>query len=502
MDFQLPTSRPARAGLSLLAGAMMCAALPPWGWWPLCIIGVALWALLLDSQPARSRFWVGAGVGLALYLPSTVWMVKMTPVGWPVAVSIWFPLVFGIVSAACPPKFALVALPGLVVLSEWVRWHAPFGGVPLSMFAYTQGRGPLLPIARVFGTLGVSGAVAVAGCALAALLRTNTRRRGAIGAVALVALTVLSVVAPSGHDVKEITVAAVQGGGDQLTEHWATDYDEVLQRHLDAARSIDEPVDLIVLPENIVNVDGYWDTSPQRAKVTDLAIEKGATVVVGVVEDRDSSENFWNFATSITPTGEQQGRYDKVRRVPFGEYVPLRGLIAQFAKGQLPGRDAMPGTGPAVLDTTLGRLGVVISFETFFPRRVRDALHNDAQIVLNPTNGSSYWLTQVQTQQIATSTLRAVESGRWLVQAAPTGFSAMIAPSGEVVSRTAISEQNVLVERIALREGTTLAMWWREAPILLMAAAAVAVAWRAQRRRFLAAAAEPAPETAPAEVPL
>lgn len=486
MTIQLPTGRPARAALSLLAGAMMCAALPPWGWWPLCIIGVALWALLLEDRPPRSRFWVGAGVGLALYLPSTVWMVKMTPVGWPVAVATWFPLVFGIVSVLCPRRFVLVALPGLVVLSEWVRWHAPFGGVPLSMFAYTQGRGPLLPIARVFGTLGVSGAVAVAGVALAGLLRPATRRWGAIAAGSLVALTLCSVVAPKGHDVKPVTVAAVQGGGEQMTEHWSTDYDEVLQRHLDAATAIDEPVDLIVLPENIVNVDGYWDTSAERAKITDLAIAKGATVVAGVVEDRNSSVSFWNFATAITPTGEQQDRYDKVRRVPFGEYVPLRSLISRFAEGQLPGRDAMPGTGPAVLDTTLGRLGVVISFETFFPRRVRDAMHNDAQIVLNPTNGSSYWLTQVQTQQIATSTLRAVESGRWLVQAAPTGFSAVISPSGEVVSRTAISEQNVLVETVTLREGTTLAMWWREVPILLMSIFSVAAAWLVRHRRAAA----------------
>lgn len=474
--------------MSLLAGLLICAALPPWGWWPLAIVGVALWALLIDDRPGRSRFWVGAGVGVALYLPSTLWMIKMTPPGWILAVGTWFPLVFGLVSLLAPRRFVLLALPGLVVLSEWVRWHAPFGGVPLSMFAYTQGRGPLLPIARVFGTLGVSGAVAVGGVALAALIRPATRRAGAICAIGLVVLTLASMVAPKGHDVSDLTVAAVQGGGEQMTEHFSTDYDEVLQRHLDAANSIDEPVDLIVLPENIVNVDGYWDTSTERTKVTQLAVRKKATVVVGVVEDRNSSTSFWNFATSITPEGKQQDRYDKVRRVPFGEYVPLRSLIEPLAKGQLPGRDAMPGTQPAVLTTDIGTLGVVISFETFFPRRVRDSMHNGAQILLNPTNGSSYWLTQVQTQQIATSTLRAVESGRWLVQSAPTGFSAMISPTGEVVARTGISEQAVLVEKISLREGTTLAMLWNEVPILLLSFGSAATAWVLARRRPLGGA--------------
>jgi hypothetical protein len=56
--------------------------------------------------------------------------------------------------------------------------------------------------------------------------------------------------------------------------------------------------------------------------------------------------------------------------------------------------------------------------------------------VLNPTNGSSYWLTQVQSQQIASSALRAVESGRWVIQAAPTGFSAIIDPDGVVQQRS------------------------------------------------------------------
>ena len=85
-----------------------------------------------------------------------------------------------------------------------------------------------------------------------------------------------------------------------------------------------------------------------------------------------------------------------IRDSPYGEYVPMRFLLDPLAKDILPPRDDVEGTGPAVLDTSLGPLGVVISWETFFPRRVREALHHDAQIVLNPTNGSSYWLTQVQ----------------------------------------------------------------------------------------------------------
>ncbi len=478
-----PSSRAARIALSLGAGLAMCAGLPPWGWWPLTIVGVAVWALLLHDQPARARFWIGAGVSLALYLPSTMWMVKMTPLGWPIGVSIWFPLVFGLVSASCPPSGVALALPGAVVLAEWVRWHAPFGGVPLSMFAYTQARGPLLPVARIGGTLAVSAAVAMAGVALAGLVRRHTYRNAAITAAALILVTLGGVVAPRGTATSQIRVAAVQGGGEQETEHFATDYDEVLQRHIDTALTLSGHADLVVLPENIVNVNGRWETSSERARLVELNRKLQTTLIVGVVEDRDSADHFWNFATALNPNGNDEGRYDKVRRVPFGEYVPLRGLIARFASGQLPGRDAVPGDLPAVLHTDLATIGVVISWETFFPRRVRDALHHGAEILTNPTNGSSYWLSQVQTQQVASSTLRAVESGRWLVQAAPTGMSAIIDPNGNVVARSGIGEATVLEATAELRTGTTLAMRWNEVPVLVLSAIAVALAWRRHATR-------------------
>lgn len=483
VNVTLPTGRAKRAGLALLAGLLMCAGLPPWGWWPATIVGVALWVLLLVDRPWRARFWIGVGVGLTLYLPSTVWMVRMAPGAWPFAVAVWFPLIFGVASAFCPPRFAALALPGTVVLTEWFRWHAPFGGVPLSMFAYTQGTGPLLPIARVFGTLGVSGAVAVAGVSLGSMVQERSRRSGLVGGAVLVLIALLSVVAPQGTADRTITAAAIQGGGEQETEHFNTDYEAVLQKHLDAARTIDDDVDLVVLPENIVNIDGFWDNSTERDKLIELAVELDTTLVVGVVEDRNDDEHFWNFATAISPEGDEQGRYDKVRRVPFGEYVPLRSLLAPLAGDLLPRRDAMPGSEPAVLDTTLGRLGVVISWETFFPRRVRDAVHHDGTIILNPTNGSSYWLTQVQTQQVAASTLRAVESGRWMVQSAPTGLSAIIAPSGEIIERSGIGEAAVVSSEVELRSGTTLAMWWNEVPVLLLSTFAILGAWWLDRRR-------------------
>ncbi|MCY4271074.1 MAG: apolipoprotein N-acyltransferase, partial [bacterium] len=141
----------------------------------------------------------------------------------------------------------------------------------------------------------------------------------------------------------------------------------------------------------------------------------------------------------------------------------------------------------AVLDTPVGRLGVSISWEIFFEDRARDAIGNGGGILLNPTNGSSYWLTIVQTQQIASSRLRALETGRWVVQAAPTGFSAFIDPDGTVYQRTGVSERKVIQAEVQLRTGQTLATRAGPWPMIALAITALLAAWTAQQRTATAA---------------
>ena len=115
-------------------------------------------------------------------------------------------------------------------------------------------------------------------------------------------------------------------------------------------------------------------------------------------------------------------------------------------------RDAVAGTGPAVLELPDGtRLATVISWEVFFGDRVDDGIEAGGSVIINPTNGSSYTWTVLQSQQVASSRLRAIEQNRWVVQASPTGFSAFISPEGEVYQRTSVSEQEVITRTIELR---------------------------------------------------
>ena len=226
----------------------------------------------------------------------------------------------------------------------------------------------------------------------------------------------------------------------------------------------------------------------ERADAASLAAHSGSVSVapfaVGVTEDPRI-----NSQILVGEDGEILGSYVKVRRVPYGEYVPLRGLLEALGApvGQV-GRDAIKGTEPAILDLPDGtRLGVVISWEVFFAGRAREGVKLGADSIVNPTNGASYTGTIVQTQQVASSRLRAIENGRWVVQAAPTGFTAIVDSDGEVLQRTAVSEQRVLYDTIELRTGRTWYTDLGDGPVIAALVVLLGLSIALSRRRRAAA---------------
>jgi apolipoprotein N-acyltransferase len=120
---------------------------------------------------------------------------------------------------------------------------------------------------------------------------------------------------------------------------------------------------------------------------------------------------------------------------------------------------------------------VAISWEIFFTNRGRDGVLHGGEILLNPTNGSSYWLTEVQSQQVASSRLRAIENDRWVLQAAPTGFSAIVDPTGRLIERTGISERAVLEHEVGARSGDTIATRIGPNPMVGVSSLLMALAW-------------------------
>ena len=491
--------RPPPSVTLILAGLLIAASVPPWGWWPAAFVGIALLDSMVANRSAVSRLRRGMVVGAAWALPSTLWVVDLSPPGWILAAGL-HAVGLGLATALVPAgRWRRPGLVGAITLAELVRWSVPFGGVPLASIALGQAGGPLAPVVRVAGPLLLVALTVAVGMGLGALFDARKADRSSlatigIAASALVIAGLLAATAPTGRVVGELDVALVQGGGPQRTRATPTGAATVFANQVEANQQVRTPVDLVVWPENVVNpvpepASGWRQEGRLYADDATAALATEATRLDAVLvpgwfhRDADDPTANLNYQTAIEPDGSVVDRYDKVRTVPFGEYVPMRALVQRLAPDMLPARDLRPGTGPAILDTSVGRLGIAISWEVFFEHRTRDAVTNGGEVIVNPTNGASYWLTQVQTQQVAASRLRALETGRWVLQVAPTGFSAVIDPRGRVLQRTDVGEQAVLHHRVERRQGLTWASRMGTWPMAVLSLLAMAGAWTASRRR-------------------
>lgn len=485
-----PSSNRARFFAALGSGALVAFSLPPWGWWPLAFIGIAIFARITTSGITRKRtqFLLGTIFAFGWFAPGMCWMWFLTPPGYVIAV-ILFAAFHGVASVVgSRSMYPLVALPLAHALAETFRFSFPFGGVPLASLAISQSASPLVGIVRIGGPLLLTFCVLQIGFALSQLVVAPKMKHLAVFG-AIVALVVCAgMFAPKGSDTGETrTIAAVQGGGPQGTLAINTNPRDVVERHLAATRAITSTnLDMVIWPENVIDVADFYD-SVERTEIAEQAARLNAPFVVGITEDMNA-RYFTNAQIVVNEDGTLGDRYDKVRRVPFGEFVPLRGLLETLGApvDRIP-RDALAGSDIAQLQVDDTTVGVVISWEVFFSGRANEGVEAGGSLLVNPTNGSSYTGTILQTQQIASSRLRAIENGRWLVQVSPTGFSAFISPTGEVFDRTGVSEQRVLERTINLRSGRTLYSNLGDLPfIVLMVAVLGSLAFIARKRRLSA----------------
>jgi len=476
------TARWRATATSLAAGLLLALSLPPWGFWPLALGGVVLLDRVIADQPAASRFRRGWLVGFALIAPTMSWMKELTVPGYLVAV-VLYASITAAAATLCPPgPGRRLALPGAWLLAEALRGAWPFGGVPLSTLAVGQVGGPLAPVVRIGGTLLLAAVTIWGGIALAAIVTRHWRTVGLAGSAVVVALAAAALAPEGTASGRSIRVAYVQGGGPQGTRAIDVDPRIVFDRHLRASRRVPPDLDLTLWPEDVVDTSTDVLETREGSELAALARRLRTTLVAGVVEDAGRAR-FRNASVVWDPSGRAIDRYDKVQRVPFGEFVPFRSLLEKVAGDSLPLRDAEAGNGPATLDTPVAKLGVAISWEVFFGHRAGAAIRDGGEVLINPTNGSSYTGTIVQTQQVASSRLRALETGRWVVQIAPTGFSAFISPDGRVLDRTAVSSRSVAVREVGLRRGLTLYTRWGDRPVIAAGLGLLGGGWLLARRR-------------------
>ena len=510
---------------SLAAGLGLALSLPPWGLWILAFPAAGLLWWRLGGLRPRTRLWAGWLAGVGCYVPGLMFARAFTLVGAAVLIAVES-LFVGVACLGVPrgPVWArALAFPAAMTLAEAARQTWPFGGLPIGGVFLGQAGGPLLGTARLGGPLLLTALVYVGGVAVGAsgtavvhasgLLRRDrvgdladdgtpaagARRppgalatapagRGGLGAVSAVALAAVlgaagaAAVAPDGGpSVGTVTAAAVQGGGVRGLSKSQVDPAVVLAAAVAATdqlarRTSGRPLDLVLWPEDVVSLDGPLDGSPVEAALSGLARRLGSTLVVGVTETT-SATAFRNEVVAFGPDGTVVSRYEKVHRVPFGEYVPYRSFFARLADLSAVPRDAVPGTGSGLLPTPAGPLGAMISYEVFYADRGRAPVLAGAQVLIVPTNTSSYATGQVPTQEIAASEVQAVQQGRYLLQAAPTGFSAWITNRGALVARSTLGVRQIVPAVLHRRTGRTLYVRFGDPPVLVASTVALAAGW-------------------------
>ena len=525
---------------SLVAGVGLALSLPPWGWWILAFPSAGiLWWRLGGLRP-RTRLWAGYLAGLGCYVPGLIWVRSFTGPGAIVLIALEAGFI-AVACLAVPPGPTLsraLAFPAAMTLAEAVRMTWPFGGLPLGGVFLGQADGPVLGVARLGGPLALTAAVYVGGVGVGALAeaavravrdgararafarrrprgRTSSRRpkpraareqphrpptgrstwspgpspgsarwpwSGRSPSSVWSAVSVAADHAPDGGPaIGTVTTAAVQGGGARGFRKSQIDPSVVLAAQMAATRLL-EQVDhgtspqLVLWPEDVVSLDTPLSESPEQQVLSGLARTLHTTLVVGVTETI-STTAFRNEIVAWGPDGTLVSRFEKVHRVPFGEYVPYRSFFAHLGNLSSVPLDAVPGTGTGLMPTPAAPLGAMVSYEVFYADRGRASVRDGAQLLIVPTNTSSYATSQVPTQEIAASEIQAVQQGRDLLQAAPTGYSAAITNRGTLLHRSVLGARQVVMATLSRRDGSTLYVRYGDLPVLVLASLALVAGW-------------------------
>ncbi len=490
----------------LVAGIGLALSLPPWGFWVLAFPAAALVWWRLEGLRLRARFLAGWATGLGMFVPGLWWVTTFNTYGG-VVLMVLESLAPALACAAVPRRGRgrSAALAGAMVLTEALRSTWPFGGLPMGGVALGQASSPLVGAARLGGPLLLVGLVWFGGAGLALVIgtvvqivghaRTNRSRaarraawRGAMAGTAVLAVVVgigvWGATAPDGgRAIRTLRVASVQGGGVRGLRKSQVDPATVTAAQFAATALIDtqdgglSPA-LVLWPEDVVSLDTRLDGTPEERALSAEAVKVHATLLVGVTETV-SSQSFRNEIVAFSPSGRLVARFEKVHRVPFGEYIPYRGFFKHLANLSSVPLDAIPGHGNGVLHTPVGPLGTLVSYEVFYAQRGRVTARAGAQLLVDPTNTSSYLTSQVPTQEIAAARIQAISEGRDLVQAAPTGYSAVIDHRGRVLARTALGVRALIIRDVSLRTGKTIYERVGDLPVLILSGILVVVGWLA-----------------------
>ena len=501
-------------GLALLAGASCVFGFAPVAFYPVTVLALAvlfvLWQRVATPRAAaKLGFWFGLGlfvsgiswiyVALHDYGDVPLWLALSATV---LFAAFWalLPALAGYVQARFKASSSLrflVVMPAVWVAVEWLRGML-LTGFPWLVSGYAHSDSPLAGYAPVLGVYGVSLAAALSAGLLARLYfhvplphqARNSPRAGftAQRQLVLVSVVLLSMLWVTGALLRGVawthpqgepfSVALVQGNIAQdlkFNEDALVGTLEMYRR-----RILENDARLTVLPESAFPL--LRQEIPPRLieELREHAKLNAGDVLIGSFE-RDQGSYF----NSVFALGSSENsfagdlHYRKQHLVPFGEFIPLRSLLAWFINGVLDipmGDLTSGGTAQAPLAVAGQQVAVNICYEDVFGEEIIRALPQ-ATLLVNVTNDAWYGRSFAAAQHNQISQLRALETGRMMLRATNTGVTSIIGADGKVLQQLPQHQEGVLQGMAQGYAGSTPYVRWGNAAVLLLLVVMLAYAW-------------------------
>ena len=439
-------------GVSLLAGLFSVFAFAPFGLFWLAPITLAVFFYaIVDSHLPKIAFLRGYGFGLGFFGAGIYWIYVSTGVygtGGPLAGVLstiafvgflaLFPASMGWFFRRCfnssHDRQLLIWLPIVWVMWEWIRsWI--FTGFPWLTIGYSQTEFFVGAMAPVVGVFGISYAVALFAGAMTVLARGSAKARISSACVMLSVFGIAFLCSLPTWTTpvrSSISVALVQGNIAQEQKWLPEQQLPTLYTYSTETEKV-WGTDLIVWPETAISMFYHEVVGDFIPALEEKALAEGSDIITGIIEYDFEQRRYFNSLITIGSTHEF---FAKKHLVPFGEYLPLRGLLGDLLdilgvplddfKAGNPDKYILHAAGEAV--------GVSICYEDAFGNEIIRALP-EATLLVNVSNDGWFGDTIAPHQHLQMAQMRARETERYLLRSTNTGITAIIDHHGQVISR-------------------------------------------------------------------
>ncbi len=457
--------------LAVIAGILLDLSTPDVGWWPLAFISVALSLATLIGRSIGGALVVGLLFGASFYTLHLAWVGQFLGPVPRLALSGLETLLFGLGTIPLalayrwtrrPPRrgaiqlvLVSVMIGGLWTAREVAVGSWPYSGFPWARLGMTQVNGPFPEVASWIGITGLSFLVATTSAALVQWIRAGglTFPQGSLFPVVVIGVLAVTPQFPT-TSAGTFTIGWVQGNGPSGYFDDKAPGD-ILRAYSSATAPLyGKPMDLIVWPEGAVDSDPLRDRDT-ATRLDQIATTAGAPLLVNAATTR--GEKTFNTSILWKPDADKPQLHDKVNPVPFGEYVPDRWLYEKIAPDLvgLIQREYTPGTNPPIVTVGTTRVGLAICFDVIFDDVIRTGIESGAELFVFQTNNADFRGSDENLQQLAFARMRAIETGRTVINISTVGTSQVIDPAGTTVDTIGVDVAAANITTVPLRTGLT-----------------------------------------------